>query len=116
MTEKQLKPGRDFWKKATSAQLRWWPDVFILVLVLVFHGILMRLCETYLGSEHVAGGIVGVLGVFLGPKWLANIQRRNLPDNPLSPPSDPVQRRLQSSPAKSKFLAVSFACSTKKSK
>jgi hypothetical protein len=27
-------------------------------------------------------------------------------DNPLSPPSDPVQRRLQSPPAKSKFLAV----------
>ena len=26
--------------------------------------------------------------------------------NPLSPPSDPVQRRLQSPPAKSKFLAV----------
>jgi len=27
--------------------------------------------------------------------------------NPLSPPSDPVQRRLQSPPAKSNFLAVS---------
>jgi hypothetical protein len=27
-------------------------------------------------------------------------------DNPLSPPSDPVQRRLQSPPAKSNFLAV----------
>ena len=27
-------------------------------------------------------------------------------DNPLSPPSDPVQRRLQSPPAKSKFLGV----------
>ncbi|MDB4566921.1 hypothetical protein N9Z92_02775 [Akkermansiaceae bacterium] len=27
-------------------------------------------------------------------------------NNPLSPPSDPVQRRLQSPPAKSKFLAV----------
>jgi hypothetical protein len=26
--------------------------------------------------------------------------------NPLSPPSDPVQRRLQGPPAKSKFLAV----------
>jgi hypothetical protein len=26
--------------------------------------------------------------------------------NPLSPPSDPVQRRLQSPPAKNKFLAV----------
>jgi|TARA_B110000037_G_scaffold185394_1_gene214810 hypothetical protein len=26
--------------------------------------------------------------------------------NPLSPPSDPVQRRLQSPPAKSNFLAV----------
>ena len=29
--------------------------------------------------------------------------------NPLSPPSDPVQRRLQGPPAKSKFLAVSWA-------
>jgi len=27
-------------------------------------------------------------------------------NNPLSPPSDPVQRRLQSPPAKNKFLAV----------
>ena len=27
-------------------------------------------------------------------------------NNPLSPPSDPVQRRLQNPPAKSKFLAV----------
>jgi len=27
-------------------------------------------------------------------------------NNPLSPPSDPVQRRLQSPPAKSNFLAV----------
>ena len=27
--------------------------------------------------------------------------------NPLSPPSAPVQRRLQGPPAKSKFLAVS---------
>ena len=26
--------------------------------------------------------------------------------NPLSPPSDPVQRQLQSPPAKNKFLAV----------
>ena len=26
--------------------------------------------------------------------------------NPLSPPSDPVQRRLQSPPAKTKFLGV----------
>ena len=90
MTDKQLKPGRDFWKKATSAQLRWWPDVFILVLVLVFHAILMRLCETYLGSEHVAGGIVGVLAVFLGPKWLANIQRRNLSDAQESEEADAV--------------------------
>jgi hypothetical protein len=30
-------------------------------------------------------------------------------DNPLSPPSDPVQIRLQSPPAKSKFLAVSIS-------
>ena len=28
--------------------------------------------------------------------------------NPLSPPSDPVQRRLQSPPAKNKFLAVAL--------
>jgi hypothetical protein len=32
--------------------------------------------------------------------------------NPLSPPSDPVQRRLQSPPAKSNFLAVS-CCGSK---
>ncbi|MDB4630600.1 hypothetical protein OAF46_03715 [Akkermansiaceae bacterium] len=32
--------------------------------------------------------------------------REEVLDNPLSPPSDPVQRRLQSPPAKSKFLAV----------
>jgi hypothetical protein len=31
---------------------------------------------------------------------------RSLPNNPLSPPSDPVQRRLQSPSAKSNFLAV----------
>ena len=31
----------------------------------------------------------------------------SFPRNPLSPPSDPVQRRLQSPPAKSNFLAVS---------
>jgi len=31
-----------------------------------------------------------------------------LETNPLSPPSDPVQRRLQSPPAKSNFLAVTF--------
>ena len=30
----------------------------------------------------------------------------SFPRNPLSPPSDPVQRRLQSPPAKSNFLAV----------
>ena len=32
-------------------------------------------------------------------------------DNPLSPPSDPVQRRLQSPSAKSNFLAVSVPLS-----
>jgi len=78
MADKQLEPGRDFWQKANTVKLSWWPDAFILVMVLVFHGILMRLCETYLGSGHVAGGILGLVGVYLGPKWLANIQRRNL--------------------------------------
>mgnify|MGYP006150460457 FL=1 len=82
MTDKQLTPGRDFWQKANTVKLSWWPDAFILVMVLVFHGILMRLCETYLGNEHVAGGITGLVGVFLGPKWLANIQRRNLQNAP----------------------------------
>ena len=38
-----------------------------------------------------------------GP-WDTITAERN---NPLSPPSDPVQRRLQSPPAKSNFLAVS---------
>jgi hypothetical protein len=35
----------------------------------------------------------------------------SFPRNPLSPPSDPVQRRLQSPPAKSNFLAVTFTIS-----
>ena len=39
---------------------------------------------------------------------IANVDRPATGDsnNPLSPPSDPVQRRLQSPPAKSNFLAV----------
>ncbi len=88
MTDKQLTPGREFWNQATTVKLSWWPDAFILVMVLVFHGISMRLCETYLGSEHVAGGITGVLAVFLGPQWLANIQRRNLQNAPDSEEAD----------------------------
>ena len=82
MTDKQLTPGRDFWQKANTVKLSWWPDAFIVVLVLVFHSIAMKLCETYLGSEHVAGGITGLLALYLGPKWLANIQRRNLQNAP----------------------------------
>jgi cadmium resistance protein CadD (predicted permease) len=82
MADKQLKPGRDFWQKANTVKLSWWPDAFILVMVIVFNGILWRFCETYLGSEYIAGGITGLLGVFLGPKWLANIQRRNLQNAP----------------------------------
>jgi len=82
MTDKQLTPGRDFWKKANTVKLSWWPDAFILVTAIVFNGILWSLCETYLGNEYVAGGITGLLGVYLGPKWLANIQRRNLSNAP----------------------------------
>ena len=82
MTDKQLTPGREFWNQANTVQLSWWPDAFILVMVIVFNGILWSFCETYLGSEYIAGGITGLLGVYLGPKWLANIQRRNLQNAP----------------------------------
>jgi len=78
MNDQQLTPGRDFWQKANTVKLSWWPDAFILVMVIVFNGILWRSCEIYLGSEYLAGPITGLLGVYLGPKWLANIQRRNL--------------------------------------
>ena len=39
--------------------------------------------------------------------------RPSSPRNPLSPPSAPVQRRLQSPPAKSKFLAVGSTAALK---
>ena len=59
--------------------------------------------------------LAGVAGSLFAPEMLGQsslkptlerVEARLHAINPLSPPSDPVQRRLQSPPAKSKFLAV----------
>jgi arylsulfatase A len=44
---------------------------------------------------------------FRNDRWTFTDRSKMQRINPLSPPSDPVQRRLQSPPAKSNFLAVS---------
>jgi hypothetical protein len=61
--------------------------------------------------NHSAHGICGSLSYPNSKSVIYPTPNHHLspsfPRNPLSPSSDPVQRRLQSPPAKSKFLAVS---------
>jgi hypothetical protein len=59
--------------------------------------------EVSLGMETI--NEFGAVNLKYGP--LYDNEDLLLEINPLSPPSDPVQRRLQSPPAKSNFLAVS---------
>ncbi len=62
----------------------------VLLVIFVFHGILSNSCETYLGNEDVAAGITGPLVVYLGPKWMTHIERRNLQNAPGSEEVDTV--------------------------
>ena len=57
-----------------------------------------RAVEAFAGLEW-DNDLIDFVAIYPNPKFISLL-------NPLSPPSDPVQRRLQSPPAKSNFLAV----------
>ncbi|MAR08699.1 MAG: hypothetical protein CL681_01830 [Blastopirellula sp.] len=67
------------WKKATSLRLAFWPDAFILLLLMLVNGIIFKTGEYFLPDQlDLLGFVIAFpIIVFFGRIWLRSIERRN---------------------------------------
>jgi len=65
------------WKKATTLKLSFWPDAFILAVVVMVSSVVMNSFEALTGFEGWGGVILYPTLLVVGRFWLSNIERRN---------------------------------------
>ncbi|MDG2469197.1 MAG: hypothetical protein P8M80_07970 [Pirellulaceae bacterium] len=74
------------WDKATSLKLTFWPDFFIVLLLLLINGSIFKACDNFLPDEWDFLGFVIAFPfiIFFGRIWLNSIESRN------KSPTDPA--------------------------